>query len=67
MILSEVQVAVSQNWWLVSTDNKNYNYKNLNITNLYKVNEVLRYNNDFLYPSNNKIYGKNLDNNKTSL
>ena len=56
MILSEVQVAVSQNWRLVSTDNKNYNYKNLNITNLYKRSP--RYNNDFLYPSNNKIYGK---------
>ena len=65
MILSEVQVAVSQNWWLVSTDNKNYNFKNLNITNLHKQSPW--YNNDFPYPSNNKIYGKNLDNKKTSL
>ena len=54
MILSEVQVAVSQNWWLVSIDNKNYNFKNLNITNPYKRSP--RYNNDFRYPNNNKIY-----------
>ena len=56
MILSEVQVAVSQNWWLVSNDNKNYNFKNLNITNPYKRSP--RYNNDFRYPNNNKIYEK---------
>ena len=56
MILSEVQVAVSQNWWLVSTDNKNYNFKNLNITNPYKRSP--RYNNDLRYPNNNKIYEK---------
>ena len=44
------------NLWLVSTENKNYNFKNLNITNLYKRSP--QYNNDFLYPNNNKIYEK---------
>ena len=41
---------------------------NLDITNLYiHCNEVLSITNDFLYPSNSKIFEKEPPNNETSL